>query len=261
MTLPVRPPLTQVQRDNLNVGIYLAGRRGGAPLDDILQAALGYTPNGPYPTNSIEIYERRFRAAQIAGRDQYRDRVPGYFTFNAMPFGHTHYYKITWYTWVNPQTGNCRTVPMASLDLSGMRQFSESYLNTRQATARSIRAAHDVEEERDAIARQDFVALRNIQSRMVEDGGLGEILSGLHGLTYADIEEIITQLPAYMQQNIRFSFQQSASNINALNRRLRQEQARVANQLTRWVMLQTGVPNNAPQLALQDAIARITAGP
>ncbi|MBA7474444.1 hypothetical protein ES707_09797 [subsurface metagenome] len=257
MTMPA--PLAQVQRDNLNIGIFLAGRSYGSPLDQILQAALGYNPNGTYPTNSFEIYEYRFRAAQRVGRERYRTRVPGYFTFNAMPFGQIYVYKVTWYTWPNPQTGNCQIVPMVSLDLGRMRQLRDRDLDTRRATTRSVRAAHDIEEERDAIARQDFRALQSIQARMVEDESLGEILSGWHGLPYADIEEIIPQLADRFPGNFRFNLQRAASNIRNLSRRLRQQQASLSSQLSNWVILQTGLPSNAPQLALQDAIARITA--
>lgn len=257
MTMPA--PQTQVQRDNLNIGIFLAGRQYGAPIDQILQAALGYNPNGAYPTNSFERYEYLFRSAQRVGRDRYRDRVPGYFTFNAMPFGQIYVYKVTWYTWFNPQTGDCQIVPMVSLDLGRMRQLRDQDLDTRRATTRSIRAAHDIEQERDAIARQDFQALQAIQARMVEDESLGEILSGWHGLPYADMERLIPELPSYFLGNFRFNFQRAASNIRNLNRRLRQEQARLSSQLSNWVILQTGLPGNAPQLALQDAIARVTA--
>jgi len=257
MTTPAPP--TQVQRDNLTIGIFLAGRPYGAPLDDILQAALGFNPNGTYPTNSLEKYEYRFRNAQKIGRDHYRTRTPGYFTFNAMPFGQIYVYKVTWYTWPNPQTSHCQIVPMTSLDLGRMRRTRDKDLETRKATIRSIRTAHDIEEERRAIDQQDYQALQRIQARMVEDESLGEILSGWHGLPYADIEEIIPQLPEYLQDGMRFSFQREARNIGRIHRRLRQEQARLASHLSNWVMLQTGLPNNAPQLALQDAIARITA--
>ena len=258
--MTMHAPLTQVQKDNLNIGIYLAGRRTGAPLDQILQAALGYNPNGAYPTNSFDKYERRFRDAQRVGRDRYRARVAGYFTFNAMPFGQTYYYKITWYTWCNTQTGVCQIVPMVSIDLGRMRQFRDRDLNTRRATSRSVRTAANIEEERLAIERQDYQALQEVQSRMVEDESLGEILSGWHGLPYADIEEIIQRLPGYLQGGMRFSFQREADNIRRTHRKLRDEQSRLAGQLSNWVTLQTGLPNNAPQLALQDAISRITAG-
>jgi len=257
MTMPT--PLTQTQRDNLNIGIFLAGRSRGAPLDQIMQAALGYNPSGTYPFNSFERYEYRFRTAQRVGRERYRARVKGYFTFNAMPFGRIYVYKVTWYTWFNPQTNICQIVPMMSLDLGRMRRLRDQDLDTRRATTRSIRTAHNIEEEQAAIPRQDYQALQAIQARMVEDESLGEILSGWHGLPYADIEEIISQLPGYLQGSTRFSFQRAADNIQRINRRLRQEQASLASQLSNWVILQTGLPSNAPQLALQDAIARVTA--
>jgi len=250
-------PSTQAQRDNLNIGIFLAGRPNGAPLGQILQIAMGYNPNGNYPTNSWDSYDNRFRTAQKIGRDRYRDRIPGYFTFNAMPFGQIYVYKLTWYTWLNPQTDVCQIVPMVSLDLGRMRDQRDKDLATRRATTRSIRAAHDIQEERQAVARQDYQALQAIQARMVEDESLGEILSGWHGLPYADIDEIIPQLPAH-HQGIRFRFQRDAANITRISRRLRQEQSRLASQLSTWVLLQTGLPSNAPQLALQDAITRIT---
>jgi hypothetical protein len=259
--MTMQTPPTSVQRDNLNIGIYLAGRPHGAELDDILQAALGYNPNGPYPANSFERYERRFRNAQAVGRDHLRTRSAGYFTFNAMPFGNGYVYKITWYTWVNPQTHVCQTVPMMSLDLRRMRQVRDKDLRTREATTRSIRTAHDIEEERQAIARGDYTGLQMIQARMVEDGALGEILTGWHGLGYANIEDIIPQLPAYMTRSVIFNFQRTAATINRLNGQLHQEHARIAQQLSHWIMLQTGVPNNAPQLALQDAIRRVTMPP
>lgn len=257
--MTMRSPLTEVQRDNLNIGIYLSGRRGGAPLDDILQASLGYDPDGPYPQNSFDRFEYRFRKAQVAGRDRYRSRTPGYFAFNAMPFGGTYYYKVTWYTWPNPETHVCQIVPMMSLDLSRMRQLRDHDLETRKGTARSIRTAHDIEEERNAIARRDFPALQRIQARMIEDESLGEILSGWHGLRYADIQEIIPQIAGRLPDDLRFNLQRTAQGVTNLSRRLRQQQASLSSQLSNWVMIQTGLPNNAPQLALQDAIARISA--
>ncbi|MCE2463711.1 MAG: hypothetical protein J4F46_07370 [Dehalococcoidia bacterium] len=89
---------------------------------------------------------------------------------------------------------------------------------------------------------------------MIEDGSLGEILSGFHGIPYADIQEIIPQLP---NQTMLFQFQRDAQHIQQLDRRLRQAQASLGQQLTSWVMLQTGVPNDAPQRALQQAEQRL----
>jgi hypothetical protein len=89
---------------------------------------------------------------------------------------------------------------------------------------------------------------------MMEDGSLGEILSGFYGLQNADIEEVIPNLP---NRPMRFQFQREAKQIQQLSRRLRQAQASLGNQLQSWVMLQTGVSNNAPQLALQQAQQRL----
>jgi len=257
MTMPTPP--TPVQRDNLSIGIYLARQPNGAPLDQILKDALGYNPDGIYPTNSRERYKAKFRAAQEVGRDRHKARVAGYFTFNAMLFGGKYVYKITWYTWLNPKTDICQTVPMINLDLGHMRSLRDKDLATRRATVRSIRAADDIEKERRAIAQRDYQALQNIQAMMVEDESLGEILSGWHGLPYADIEDIISQLPDYKKGSIRFNFQDAANNIRKLNQKLCKEQAKLGSQLSNWVIFQTGLPSDAPQLALQDAITRITA--
>lgn len=240
-----------VIRDNLNIGLYLSHSRFGATLENILQIALGFNPNGG---QIREEFIRRFRNAQTVGRSAFRDRVPGYFTFNAMPFGGEYIYKATWYVWVNPQTSEPQTVPLFAGDLASMRRLRDRDLSTREGTARNIRTAHNIEEERQAIQRQDWSSLREIQSRMTEDGSIGEILSGYHGLPYAEIQDIIPQLPNRAQL---FQFQRQAQHIQQLNRRLEQEQAALNQQLTAWVMLQTGVPSNAPQLALQQAQDRL----
>ena len=89
---------------------------------------------------------------------------------------------------------------------------------------------------------------------MTGDGSLGEILSGFFGLPYADVEEIIPQLSSSAGM---FQFQRDASRIVQTEKRLRQQQANLGQQLTGWVMLRTGVPTNAPQLALQQAQTRL----
>ena len=251
-------PSLQTQRDNLNIGLFLARNPHGALLDQTLQDALGFDPSGSPPTNNRNRYDNRLRSAEYAGRDAFRDRRPGYFTFNAQPFGRIWVYKVTWYVWVNPQTGKAQTVPIPNVDLQGMRNRRDKELNTRTGTTRSIRTAHDIEDQRDAIARRDFQDLKAIQERMLEDDSLGEILSGLHGLPFADIKEILPQLPDATFGNLRFEFQQTAQKINRLQNQLRQEHARISNQLKDWVMLQTGLPNNAHQLALQDAADRLS---
>ena len=253
-----KAPLTQVQRDNLNIGIFLAGRNYGAQLDQILQTALGYIPGG---ARTIEHYERRFRTAQAAGRDSLRGRIEGYFTFNAMPFGKQYFYKVTWYTWFNKASTCCQIVPMNLSDINSMRRLRDQDLETRKGTVRSVRTADDIQEERQAIARQDYRSLQNIQARMVEDESLGEILSGWFGLPYADIQQILPKLPEHTFNRMTIDFQRTARKINTINNRLKEEHARIAGQLMGWVMLQTGLPNNAPQLALQDAVARLNATP
>ncbi len=246
------PPSIRTQRDNLEIGLYLARGRFGAPLHDILQVPLGYTPNGPHP---LEHYEGRFRNAQRAGRDAFRQRTPGYFTFNAMPFGGTYIYKATWYVWRNPQSGVPQTVPLAVGDLASMRRLRERDLETREGTARSVRTADNIQEQRLALQRQDWTALQQLQARMGEDGSLGELLSGFHGLPYADIQEVIPEL---QNRPLLFQFQRDAQRIQQLQRRLIREQASLSQQLTRWVMLQTEVPPNAPQMALQQAQQRLS---
>ena len=170
------------------------------------------------------------------------------------PFGGRYIYKATWYVWRNPQSGQPQTVPLLAGDLASMRRIRNKDLDTRQATTRSVRTADNIQEQRQAIQRRDWYALQALHARMMEDGSLGEILSGFHGLPYADIEEVIPNLP---NRPMRFQFQREAKQIQQLSRRLRQAQASLGNQLQSWVMLQTGVPNNAPQLALQQAQQRL----
>ncbi len=245
------PPDIQTQRDNLTIGLYLAHTRFGATLDDILQVALGYSPGSGRP---VEYFENRFRNAQRVGRDYFRSRTPGYFTFNAMPFGGRYIYKATWYIWINPNTHEPQTVPLPVGDLASMRRLRSQDLSTRESTTRSVRAADNVEEQRQAILRQNWAALQSIHARMIDDGSLGEILSGFHGLPYADIQEVIDQLPT---RSMLFQFQRDAKIVRQHERRLTRAYAKLGQQLTRWVMLQTGVPSNAPQAALQQAQQRL----
>ena len=159
------PPTIQQQRDNLKIGLYLANSKFGGTLDQTLQVALGFNPNGPFPVNQVEQYERRFRDAQRAGRDAHRNRTPGYFTFNAMSFGNRYIYKATWYVWINPQSGQAQTVPLVAGDLASMRRTRDRDMATRQATNRTIRTADNIEEQRQAVARQDWSALKMVQAQ------------------------------------------------------------------------------------------------
>ena len=171
-----------------------------------------------------------------------------------MPFGGRYIYKATWYVWVNPQTGEPQTVPLLAGDLASMRRLRDKDLDTREATTRNIRTADNIHEQRRAVRDQDWPALRELQAGMIEDGSLGEILSGFHGLTYANIQDVIPELP---NRQMRFRFQRDAKRITELSRRLRQAQKSLGDQLTHWVMLQTGVPSDAPQRALEQAESRL----
>ena len=171
-----------------------------------------------------------------------------------MPFGGRYIYKATWYVWVNPQTDQPQTVPLLAGDLASMRRLRDKDLDTREATTRTVRTADNIHEQRLAVNSQDWPALRELQGRMIEDGSLGEILSGFHGLPYAYIQDVISELP---NRPMRFRFQQDAERIKQLSRRLSQAQESLGRQMTHWVMLQTGVPNDAPQRALEQAESRL----
>ncbi len=245
------PPNVQTQRDNLTIGLFLAHKKFGATLDEILQLCLGYSVNTGRP---IEEYARRFRNAQRVGRNAFLRRTPGYFTFNAMPFGGRYIYKATWYIWINPQSHQSQTVPLPVGDLASMRRLRSQDLASREATTRSVQAADDIEEQRQAIQRQDWPKLQELQTRMIEGGSLGEILSGSYGLPYVDIQDIIGQLAS---RGVLFRFQKDAKHIRRLDKKLTQAYTSFGRQLTKWMMLQAGVPNNAPQLALQQAERRL----
>ena len=253
--MPGRTPTIEEQRDNLSIGIYLSTHPHGVRLDQILEVVLGYDPQNP--THSHDHYVQRFRKAQGVGRDKFKERVPGYFTFNAVPFGRIYVYRTLWYVWVNSQTGDAQTVPLFAGDLVPMQRLRDKDLATRRATARSIRTAANIEEQRQAVERGDYRTLQAIHEQMAEDETLGEILTGLHGIVYADIEEILPQLPDSTFGGLRLSFQQTAREIRRYQRRLKQAQARVSRELMTWVMLQTGLPRDAQQLALQDAAERL----
>ena len=257
MMVSIPPSITE-QRDNLQIGIYLATHPHGVRLEQVIEVALGYDANTP--AQSYATYERRFRKAQAVGRDKFKAREPGYFTFNAVPFGRIFLYKALWYVWVNPQTGEAQTVPLLSGDLVPMQRLRDKDLSTRRNTARSVRTASDIEEQRQAIQRGDYRSLQAIHESMAEDEALGEILSGLHGIPYAEIQEILPQLPDHTFGSLTLSFQQTAREIKRYQRRLRQAQTRVSRELMSWVMIQTGLPRNAQELALQDAADRLRGG-
>lgn len=121
-----RTPSVEEQRDNLQIGIYLAANPYGVRIERVIEVALGYDVGAPaYP---YESYERRFRRAQAIGRDKLKARSPGYFTFNAVPFGRIFLYKALWYAWINPQTGEAQTVPLLAGDLAPMQRARDKDL-------------------------------------------------------------------------------------------------------------------------------------
>ena len=176
-----RTPTVEEQRDNLSIGIYLSRIPLGVRLDQILEVVLGYDSHNP--AHSHEHYER-FRRAQSVGRDKFRNRTSGYFTFNAVQFGRIYLYKAMWYVWMNPQTGTAQTVPLFAGDLIPMQRTRDKDLATREATARSIRSASNIEEQRrqeaiDILAegRNDAISVATMQSVFPwQEAGQSELL-------------------------------------------------------------------------------------
>jgi len=253
--MPGRVPTIEEQKDNLNIGLYLANHPHGVELDQILIQCLGY--DNTNPAHYYEHFAQRFQRARVVGRDKVKDRTPGYFTFNAMPFGGIYVYKTMWYVWVNPHTHNAQVVPLFAGDLVPMQRFNDKYMTTRNATTRRIHAASWNQERIRAIQRGDSSTLRAIHQNMMEDGSTSEILTGMYGIPYADFEEVLLQLPDRSFGGVTLNFQRSAKAIKELQKKLRQEQARVNEQLLKWVKAQTQLPDNAQVLALRDAIDRL----
>ncbi|TRZ53642.1 hypothetical protein D4S03_01470, partial [bacterium] len=186
----------QTIRDNLNLGLTLVDNRFrfGLQPDDLLVRALGYDPAGPWPISDKGRYMSRLHEAPRLGQDKYAMRVPGYFTINAQPFGRIFVYKAVWYTWLNPSTGRVSTVPVNSTDLVPMREWRDRYLATRTRTTRSVRAADNIVRHDRALARQDASSVRSIESGMVEDGTLSEIITGLFGVPYVEMAPMLDML-------------------------------------------------------------------
>ena len=249
-------PNVNVQRDNLSIGLYLARNPIGAELDDCLINALGWRPDEE-PNRKAE-YHRRFTNAQQLGRDSVQSRRAGYFTWNAQPFGPTFLYRVLWYVLRNPENGMDQTIPIFTTDLQGMRRYRDKYLATLTGTTRRIRAGDDLQALREADARGDSRQVQHIQQRMLEDGALGEILSGYFGLEYADIGKILPSLQNHPLGRDVFDFQKSIRKIGKLEADLEKEKAKVSDHLSEWVKMQTGLPGNARQLALDDASHRLT---
>lgn len=248
--------MSEEQRDNLNIGLTLnqPKNRYGLMLDDLLIQALGYTHGGPWPIGDRDYYISRLRRAQSLGVQKYARREPGYFTINAQPFGNIFLYKAVWYTWENPATGRRCIVPVCNTDLVPMRRWRDKYLETRIGTTRSVRAADNLIRQDEALARGDIQEVKNIQASMVQDGTLAEVITGLLGVPYVDVAgmlKLLSQGNPY--GSVQFNFTRQAQRIRELENRLADEQVKIVRSLTNLISARQSLPQNARQLALQDA--------
>jgi hypothetical protein len=247
-------------RDNLNIGLTLvnANHGFGLPLEDVLTQALGYIQGGPYPAGDRDSHISRLRQAQSVGNRNYALRVPGYFTINAQPFGNIFLYKSVWYTWLNPNTGRSSIVMVCTTDMAPMRRWRDQYLRTRIQTTRSVRAADNLERQSAALARGDTREVVSIQSGMVEDGTLSEVVTGMLGVPYVDVADMMNLLAqGNPYGTAQFSFTQRAQRIRQLENALAAEQAYVMRSLSNLVALRQNLPPNAIRLAIQDAQHRL----
>lgn len=246
-------------RNNLNIGLTLAVQYPyGLALDDLLIQALGYTPGGSWPLGDRDYYIAKLRNAQNIGLRNYALRQPGYFTINAQPFGNIFVYKAVWYTWPNPATGTTCIVLVCNTDLVPMRRWRGKYLETRAATTRSVRAADNLVRQDRALARQDMQEMRNIQAGMVQDGTLSEVVTGLLGVPYVEVADMLNLLSQGSPYgSAQFNFTQQAQRIRQLENRLAGEQAAIVRSLSNLIAIRQGLPGNAQQLALQDASQRL----
>lgn len=248
----------QDQKDNLNIGLTLARHPYGLPLDDVLTQALGFTPSGPWPIGNRGGYISRLHQAQSLGLDKYARREPGYFTINAQPFGNIFLYKAVWYTWENPATGRRCIVPVCNTDVVPMRRWRDRYLETRIGTTRSVRAADNLIRQDEALARGDMQEVKNIQASMVQDGTLAEVITGLLGVPYVDVASMLKLLSqGNPYGSAQFNFTRQAQRIRELENRLSDEQIKIVRSLTNLISARQSLPQNARQLALQDARNRL----
>ncbi len=248
----------QDQKDNLNIGLTLVQHPYGLPLDDVLTQALGYTPGDSWPIGDRDYYISRLRQAQNLGLRNYTLREAGYFTINAQPFGNIFLYKAVWYTWPNPTTGTTCTVLVSNTDLVPMRRWRDRSLETRIGTTRSVRAADNLVRQNRALARQAMQEVRNIQAGMVQDGTLSEIVTGLLGVPYVDVADMLNLLSqGNPYGSVQFNFTRQAQKIRQLETKLADEQVRIVHSLANLISARQDLPQNAKQLALQDARNRL----
>lgn len=246
-------------RDNLNIGLTLAEQYPyGLALDDLLIQTLGYTPGGSWPIGDRDRYISKLHRAESIGLRNYALRLPGYFTINAQPFGNIFLYKAVWYTWPNPTTGTTCTVLVCHTDLAPMRRWRDKYLRTRTQTTMSVRAADNLVRQDGALARQDMREIKDIQTGMVQDGTLSEVVTGLLGVPYVDVADMLSLLSqGNPYGSVQFNFTRQAQRIRQLENRLADEQVAIVRSLSNFITVKQGLPRNARQLALQDARDRL----
>lgn len=251
--------MSEEQRDNLNIGLTLAEHyHHGCVLDDLLIEAIGYTPGDPWPTGDREYNISRLRQAQSLGLRKYALRQPGYFTIHAQPFGNIFVYKAVWYTWLNPATGSTCTVLVCNTDLVPMRRRRDRDLATRTRNTRAVRAADNTVRQDRALVRGNTQGVRNIQAGMVQDGTLVEVITGLLGIPYIEVPELLDVLSQGNPYGaVQYEFTRKAQQARELERRLTDLQAAIVNSLSRYIATRQGLPQNARQLALQDARDRL----
>ncbi len=246
-------------RNNLNIGLTLAVQYPyGLALDDLLIQVLGYTPGGSWPLGDRDYYIAKLRNAQSIGLRNYALRQPGYFTINAQPFGNIFVYKAVWYTWLNPATGRTCTVLVCQTDLVPMRHWRDRYLEKRIETTRSVRAADNLIRQDRALTRQDMQQVKNIQAGMAQDGTLSEVVTGLLGVPYVDVADMLSLLSQGSPYgSVQFNFTRQAQRIRELDNRLAHEHAAIVRSLSNLIAARQSLPTNALQLALQDANERL----
>lgn len=249
----------QTIRDNLTTGLTLAETHPyGLALDELLIEALGYTPGDAWPIGNREYHISRLRTVQNTGERMYAAREPGWFTINAMPFGNIFIYKAVWYIWRNPDTGRPCTVQVCHTDLSPMRGWRDRYLATRTRSTRSVRAADNLNRQGVALNRGERDEAHHIQSGMARDGTLAEIVTGLLGVPYVEVPNMLQLLSEGSPYGTaRFNFSRQAQRIMDLERRLADEQASIVQSLSNLIEHRQNLPRDARRLALQDARNRL----
>ena len=89
---------------------------------------------------------------------------------------------------------------------------------------------------------------------MVNDGTLGEIVTGLLGVPYVEVPSMLNELSkGNPYGRAKFNFSRQAQKIMDLEQKLADEQAKVVQSLSNLIAVRQELPPNARQLALRDA--------